>query len=273
MVVDELTSSVQAKGTKAVVAATAAILTATMGTAVEAKPSTLVSTSGQSETIDASTADSWGAFADLYKFTGEIKDVSYLNNSSNVANGKLYGGIADLYETKATLSNSEFKGTKTVFSQLSSNAGTANSNGTKVNGVSGGVFFVKNGTNTFVDVTFSDNTIESTVTGVGALVAGGAIFQDAVMNAVDGVKPSALTIEITKGKDVIYSGNNVTSATPDVYYDLYGTVSTTAGGFLFLDRESSTNFKIGEGATLVSSPKLWKPQKNQALAAKQAPVA
>lgn len=255
MVVDELTSSVQAKGTKAVVAATAAILTATMGTAVEAKPSTLVSTSGQSETIDATTADNWGAFADLYKFTGEIKDVSYLNNSSNVSNGKLYGGIADLYETKATLSNSEFKGTKTVFSQLSSNAGVVNSkNGdtviSKVNGVSGGVFFVKNGTNTFVDVTFSDNTIESTVTGVGALVAGGAIFQDAVMNAVDGVKPSALTIEITKGKDVTYSGNNVTSATPDVYYDLYGTVSTTAGGFLFLDRESSTNFKIGEGATL-----------------------
>ena len=244
MVVNELTSAVQAKGTKAVVVATTAVLTASVAVGVEAKPSTLVSTSNQSVTT---SSDQWGGLADLNENTGTVTDIVYKDNSVNVSNIIFYGGIADLYGTKLTLTNSQFIGTKSVFTKLSSNASAHDA---QVNGIAGGVFFVKNGTNKFVDVQFSNNTIANEAQGVGGFVAGGAIYQDAIMNEVDGVRPSALTIEISPNKDLTYSGNNVTTVTPDVYYGLYGTVSTSAGGFLFLDRESSTNFNIGAGATL-----------------------
>ena len=154
-------------------------------------------------------------------------------------------------KTTTTISNSRFENNETVKSVNNpDHTGTGNL-ATEENGVLGGVAFVKGGKTTFTDTVFKNNTITSKVQGKdGALVAGGALYQDAVINSTDAQIHSAMIIEVTEGKDIAYTGNNVTTATPDVYYGLYGTVSTSAGGFLFLDRDSSTEFRVGKNATL-----------------------
>jgi len=162
-------------------------------------------------------------------------------------NAGCFGSIAYLLKTHGTIENSVFSDNHTTTGAVSIDTSDKNAGNSMA---LGGVFMIKNGKNAFTDVVFQNNTLTSTGTGLGALVAGGAILQDAVINDKDGHRASALTIAISKGKDITYSGNNVISSTPDVYYGLYGTVSTAAGGFLFLDRDSKTDFDIGENAIL-----------------------
>ena len=248
MVANEITSSVQKKGTKTVVAAAVATAVALASGSVMAKTSDLESTVDQK--VDA---NDWGGLAYVYEQTKTYDKINYSNNTIKaVASGNenvaLYGAVGSIYKSHLTIKDSQFVGNHSTIEAIAKTAGTASNN---TNTISGGVIMIKNGANHFVDTVFKDNTAESTVKGdIGALVAGGAIYQDAVINKQDGTKKSALVIEVSEGKDIAYTGNNVTSAAPDVYYGLYGTVSTSAGGFLFLDRKSSTEFRVGKDATL-----------------------
>ena len=239
MVANELTGSVQKKGTKLVVAATMALLSA--GFAEATTVSSLDKIDNMQER--ATTASEWGGLYLIYKASGE-KSGLLGNENSITTSQELYGGLFTLYKAKTTFSDGSFSNNTITSSAIAKSASDAE---TEKAALLGGVVMIKDGTNTFKDCVFTNNVINSTGK---TLAAGGAVYQDAVMNTEDGVLASALTFEISEGKDITYSGNNVTSSDPDTYYGLYGTVSTAAGGFLFLDRTATTEFAIGKDATL-----------------------
>ncbi len=225
----------------------AAIVAATLGSA---QANTAISSlddlkSVQNQSItDVSGSNGWGGIYDIDRVSGESKGFQAINNTITADEG-LNGGVMDLYHAETTFSDAVFSGNTLI---LNGDAASASADDTGDMSASGGAVILKNGTNTFKDVLFTNNVVKATGK---ALVAGGAIYQDAVINNDDGTLPSALTIEISDGKTFTYSGNNVISVKdPNTYYALYGTVTTAAGGFLFMDRDTSTEFKIGEGATL-----------------------
>lgn len=242
MAVNEITSSVQAKGTKTIVATVVTTLMACG--AVNAATTTANSWDQVASITDKTSSTEFYVVTDTTSKTKS--DLKFTKNTFTV-NAGCFGSIAYLWKTKGTIDNSVFSDNHTTTGAVSIDTSAENAEKSMANG---GVFMIKGGENTFTDVVFQNNTLTSTGTGLGALVAGGAILQDAVINNKDGQLASALTIAISKGKDITYSGNNVISSTPDVYYGLYGTVSTAAGGFLFLDRYSKTDFDIGENAIL-----------------------
>lgn len=93
------------------------------------------------------------------------------------------------------------------------------------------------------NVEFSGNKISS-----GGYSNGGAIYADAAKNDDVGVKEGILNFNVTK--DMIYSGNTV-EGKADTWTDTYGAVAApVSGGFLYLDRNSTANFNISDGATL-----------------------
>lgn len=242
MAVNEITSSVQAKGTKTIVAT--AVTTLMACGAVNAATTTANSWDQVASITDKTSSTEFYVVTDT---TSKTKtDLKFTKNTFTV-NAGCFGSIAYLLKTHGTIENSVFSDNHTTTGAVSIDTSDKNAGNSMA---LGGVFMIKNGKNAFTDVVFQNNTLTSTGTGLGALVAGGAILQDAVINDKDGHRASALTIAISKGKDITYSGNNVISSTPDVYYGLYGTVSTAAGGFLFLDRDSKTDFDIGENAIL-----------------------
>lgn len=189
------------------------------------------------------TASGWGGVYDLYKLSGTSTGFVGADNTIKADKG-LFGGLFDLYQTNATIADAVISGNTMLSTAL---AGSASDADTKASNALGGAVMVKNGHNTFRDTIFTNNVIKATGE---TLAAGGAIYQDAVKNETDGTLASALTFEVTKGKNLTYSGNNVVSSDPNTYYGLYGTVSTAAGGFLFLDRDSSAEFNIAENASL-----------------------
>lgn len=242
MAVNEITSSVQAKGTKTIVAT--AVTTLMACGAVNAAPTTTNDWDRVTSITDKTSSTVFYVVKDTNSKTKS--DLKFTKNTFTV-NAGCFGSIAYLWKTNGTINNSVFSDNHTTTGAVSIDTSDKNA---ETSMALGGVFMIKDGKNTFTDVVFQNNTLTSTGTGLGALVAGGAILQDAVINDKDGHLASALTIAISKGKDITYSGNNVISSTPDVYYGLYGTVSTAAGGFLFLDRDSKTDFDIGENAIL-----------------------
>lgn len=189
------------------------------------------------------TASGWGGVYDLYKLSGTSTGFVGADNTIKADEG-LFGGLFDLYQTNATIADAVISGNTMLSTAL---AGSASDADTKASNALGGAVMVKNGHNTFRDTIFTNNVIKATGE---TLAAGGAIYQDAVKNETDGTLASALAFEVTKGKNLTYSGNNVVSSDPNTYYGLYGTVSTAAGGFLFLDRDSSAEFNIAENASL-----------------------
>ena len=231
MVANEATSSVQKK-TKLVVA----IVSATAAMNVFSAD-TLWQIENQEKEISG-----WGGLIGLSQ-NEQIHANANVSGNVLTATGGSYGSVTSLYKATADIKDSKFNNNIT-----STALNSPNTSSEHATSVIGGVIMIKNGTTTLTDVEFNGNTITSTGTEKGAFVAGGAIYQDAVINTTDGTRPSALTINVSKNME--YVGNNVTSATPDVYYGLYGTASTSAGGFLFLDRNSHATFNVSEGATL-----------------------
>lgn len=109
----------------------------------------------------------------------------------------------------------------------------------------GGALFIKGSTAIFNDAVFTNNIAEAK----GAFYAvGGAILADAKVNT--GIKQQT-SIRFNNTKDTVYTGNNVISADSDNrWYDTYGGLTTTAGGFLFLDRSADATFNVTNGSTL-----------------------
>lgn len=148
-------------------------------------------------------------------------NVNYLNNVS-----KGYGAALWLY-------------TKTQYNQT---GGSFVGNKTTGSGDLLGAVFVKGAEAVFKDVLFQNNTVESS----DGIAAGGAVYVDIVSNSTAGVVGGSVKFIATK--DMIYSGNNVTGE--DDPADTYGYMTATAGGFLLLDRGTSAEFAVDDGATL-----------------------
>lgn len=148
-------------------------------------------------------------------------NVNYLNNVS-----KGYGAALWLY-------------TKTQYNQT---GGSFVGNKTTGSGDLLGAVFVKGAEAVFKDVLFQNNTVESS----DGIAAGGAVYVDIVSNSTAGVVGGSVKFIATK--DMIYSGNNVTGT--DDPADTYGYMTATAGGFLLLDRGTSAEFAVDDGATL-----------------------
>ena len=150
-------------------------------------------------------------------------NVNYLNN---VSKGKGAGAALWLY-------------TKTQYNQT---GGSFVGNKTTGSGDLLGAVFVKGAEAVFKDVLFQNNTVESS----DGIAAGGAVYVDIVKNGDAGVVGGSVKFVATK--DMTYSGNNVTSK--DDPADTYGYMTATAGGFLLLDRGTSAEFAVDDGATL-----------------------
>lgn len=105
----------------------------------------------------------------------------------------------------------------------------------------GAAVFIKGADVTFNDVGFTGNTVTSER---GALSNGGAVFVDSTRNNHN--YDASVTFNVSK--DMAYTGNKVTGAS--TYSDTWGNIATTSGGFLYMDRGTTANFNIDEGATL-----------------------
>ena len=150
-------------------------------------------------------------------------NVNYLNN---VSKGKAAAAALWLYtKTQYNQSGGSFVGNKTTGS-----------------GDLLGAVFVKGAEAVFKDVLFQNNTVESS----DGIAAGGAVYVDIVKNGDAGVVGGSVKFVATK--DMTYSGNNVTGK--DDPADTYGYMTATAGGFLLLDRGTSAEFAVDDGATL-----------------------
>ena len=148
---------------------------------------------------------------------------------------RLYGNNYFVYltnkDTKLQISNSTF----------SDNYGSAANDGAY------GGFMMLKGNVEFKDVTFTNNVVESK--GNNVFAAGGAVYADSAKNTgIDNT--GAPNFVITK--DTVYSGNTVIpyAGSEGAWYDTYGAVGQSGGGFLYLDREAIAGFDIAEGATL-----------------------
>lgn len=162
-------------------------------------------------------------------------------NSGNGAVGRYYlytdGWDAvtapDRQKTKVTFSNMNF--TDNTVKNTGTTAKTGDTNG-------GAAVFIKGADVTFNDVGFTGNTVTSES---GALSNGGAVFVDSTRNNHN--YDASVTFNVSK--DMAYTGNKVTGVS-NKYSDTYGSIATTSGGFLYMDRGTTANFNIDEGATL-----------------------
>uniref|UniRef100_UPI0040256590 autotransporter outer membrane beta-barrel domain-containing protein n=1 Tax=Dialister sp. TaxID=1955814 RepID=UPI0040256590 len=151
--------------------------------------------------------------------------------------GKYAATEADKPKTKVTFSNMKF--TDNTVKNTGTSAKTSDTSG-------GAAVFIKGSDVTFNDVGFTGNTVTSES---GALSNGGAVFVDSTRSNHN--YDASVTFNVTK--DMAYTGNKVTGASK--YSDTYGNIATTSGGFLYMDRGTTANFNIDEGATLTIGKK------------------
>lgn len=147
-------------------------------------------------------------------------------------NGNYAATEADRPKTEVTFSNMNF--TDNTVKNTGTSAKTGSTSG-------GAAVFIKGSDVTFNDVGFTGNTVTSES---GALSNGGAVFVDSTRNTHN--YDASVTFNVSK--DMAYTGNKVTGAS--TYSDTYGNIATTSGGFLYMDRGTTVNFNIDEGATL-----------------------
>lgn len=163
-----------------------------------------------------------------------------MNNTATAGNqkdGLAGGGMYISYGNKVT--NVTFNNSMISGNKLLSTGGGANSE------VFGGAIAVKGSKVIFNDVSISNNIAEVQDE---QLAVGGAITADAKINK--GVnEQSHLTFNNTK--DLKYVGNTVKSKDGyNTWYDTYGGLTTSGGGFLFIDRSTDVTFNVTNGSTL-----------------------
>lgn len=172
--------------------------------------------------------------------TAYITDVNKHESSGKGAVGRYYIYTNGDYDaTEADRPKTEVK-----FSHMNFTDNTVKNTGTtaETDDTSGGAaVFIKGADVTFNDVGFTGNTVTSES---GALSNGGAVFVDSTRNKHN--YDASVTFNVSK--DMAYTGNKVTGAPK--YSETYGSIATTSGGFLYMDRGTTANFNIDEGATL-----------------------
>ena len=282
MVVNELTSSVQAKGTKTVIAAAVASLVAggamaadpvlegdvlTWTDATSSERTDIYSTEYgnpkyKANTVNITNGTFSGSSDCALVFGGTqmitIKDTTVSGSSDTALSFNGHNGVAaDNFETGTVLlDNVTFKGNSAVsaggamyiYDKVNMTVKGGSIVGNKAigqgNQVYGGAVVVKSGKVVFEDVLFQNNVAENT----NRVATGGAILVDITTGIQQNGKDSVGNVTFKITKDMAYTGNNVIGkASPG---DTYGWYAYTSGGFLFLDRASFGTFDIASGATL-----------------------
>lgn len=273
MVANEVTSSVQKKGTRTVVAAVGSMLFATVTQA--AVIDTAQKFVGETKTIEDSvvTVENVAGNNGTALFISENANVTISNTQfKNNTHGQNAGGAIWVYgtygqlktdatqtyeETKLNLTNVDFIGNSSEWggavyiypdsvTHMKGGSFVGNKAISSTEEAFGGALMFKGGKATFEDVVFTDNVAESDT----KAAMGGAILLDITRNN-DGKNQFERLTEVTfkVTRDLLYSGNNVISGNQDPS-DTYGYWGYTSGGFIFLDRRSKAIFDIADGATL-----------------------
>ena len=172
---------------------------------------------------------------------------SYGNVTGNSVNYAPTGGIAGGAAYISSYVNGEQIFVPTITfnnSQISNNKAVALAD-SKYGSSAGGALFIKGSNIIFNDAVFTNNIAEAK----GAFYAtGGAILADAKVNT--GINQQT-SVTFNNTKDAVYSGNTVIANDENNrWYDTYGGLTTTAGGFLFLDRSADATFNVTNGSTL-----------------------
>lgn len=218
--------------------------TCVMGNALAGTHNDLWTVNG--ETIENRVLTNQGYNAEDLRLGANISDSKFINNKFD-NNKDIYGGLFRLMntvnpeKTTVNISNTVFDG----------NIATTSASH---NWALGGAIMIKGGTSTFTDVTFNNNRIIST--GTDTQTGGGALYVDAVKNS-DVTKPDGnANVKIVAKKNLSYKGNTVqTSDGGTVWYDTYGGLAQSKGGFLFIDRDAAVEFEVNDGATLTIGEK------------------
>ena len=165
----------------------------------------------------------------------------YVNNTRTAApdDGYVYGGVFYTYskdnEFVLTFDEAVFSGNKVI------NTGNG--------GISAGGAALLKGTSstdshTFVDTLFVNN--QAIAQNDKVMAGGGALYLDATKNT--GIN-RASTATIVTTHDMTYVGNAVTSNDNGRWYELWGSLGQSGGGFAYLDRKSELTFDV-QGGTL-----------------------
>lgn len=165
----------------------------------------------------------------------------YVNNTRTAApdDGYVFGGVFYTYskvnEFVLTFDEAVFSGNKVI------NTGNG--------GISAGGAALLKGTSstdshTFVDTLFVNN--QAIAQNDKVMAGGGALYLDATKNT--GIN-RASTATIVTTHDMIYVGNAVTSNDNGRWYELWGSLGQSGGGFAYLDRKSELTFDV-QGGTL-----------------------
>ena len=175
-----------------------------------------------------------------------LKDSTFANNQ--VAGADVYGGAIHSYGSPVVLTSTVFEGNSAV-----STGANVGSNGVQKGAAGGAVMLKGNADTVFTDVVFTNNSAaaEKTDDTTGGYAYGGALMVDYSTGTATGVeRASDVTFKITK--DLLYTGNTVSSDSTAESFDTYGyhVPTAQAGGFLFLDRGSVAQFDVDEGRTL-----------------------
>lgn len=172
---------------------------------------------------------------------------SYGNVTGNSVTYAPTGGIAGGAAYISSYVNGEQIFVPTITfnnSQISNNKAVALAD-SKYGSSAGGALFIKGSNIIFNDAVFTNNIADAQ----GAFYAtGGAILADAKVNT--GINQQT-SVTFNNTKDAVYSGNTVIAKDENNrWYDTYGGLTTTAGGFLFLDRSADATFNVTNGSTL-----------------------
>lgn len=164
-----------------------------------------------------------------------LKQGEHIYNAGGKEHDKAAYGGGVVYFCQApgvtTITNSSFNGNTVENDSLDATAGA---------------FFDKGTTIDLNNVAFTGN--KATVKSADAMAWGGAIYADAAINDEVGVKEAILNFNVTK--DMTYSGNTIEVQNTSTWVDGYDAISKSSGGFLVLDRNSTANFNVSDGATL-----------------------
>ena len=175
-----------------------------------------------------------------------IKDTDFTNNLVTAEDGYAEGGGA-LYilgygnNDSLTQTGGSYVGNKVVVSGELAQM--------KQQALGGGAVVLKGTQAEFNDVLFQDNVVDYSASNGMVGVTGGAISADFSTGTNLG---TSVTFNITK--DMAYTGNSVIASADGAQVNPfvnYGYISPVlAGGFLMLQRGSTAEFNIAEGATL-----------------------
>ena len=201
----------------------------------------------KSQTIANQTVKSDAKNTEELEQGATITDSKFLNNTFETTNKSLCGGQFRLMNT----ANPEKTFVNIFNTVFDGNVGTTSTDYAEV---LAGAIMIKGGTSTFTDVDFDNNKIIST--GADSQTGGGAIYIDAVKNSNVTEPNGDANLEFIVTNDMSYTGNTVESKDGgSIWYDTYGGLAQSKGGFLFIDRNAAVEFDVQDKATLTIGEK------------------